>query len=333
MPLLKKKTVVAAAIETVEGTPIAALDNTDVFVISEEITRNVEFTYIERNFVGPSFARKPGRATNKLARLTFRTEIRGSGTAATPPKWAPFLEACGFAEAVTTSVAYTPVVPTNETYGAANGNVALTIWVFRDGKAKKMKHCRGNVRVVGESGGLAYFEFDFLGVYVDSADVAYPDLSGSTFDSTIPPLVESAAFAFQDVTAGSAIIRAFTVDMGNNIVPRWDASSASGIKSIIITDSNTTATIDPEEPLVGETGWQSTDSDKRFSDNDVGAFSIVIGTAAGNKLTITAPAATVQVTGVSEGDRDGLAVDNVTLAFNAPDDEDPDVSRILFTHS
>lgn len=335
MPLLTKKRVVAAAVETTEGTPISSLGASDIDLIAEDVEYSPDFQIIERNVVGPSFARKKARTTTKLARVTFRTEMKGSGTLDTAPAWGLFIDACGFSETVnaSTSVVYTPVVPTNETYGAGSGNIALTIWVFEDGKVKKATGCRGTVRFVGESGGKAYLEFEFLGEYAAPVDTAYPDLTSASFDSTESPLVESAAFSFHGLTAGTPILRSFTIDMGNTLVPRFDASSSGGIKNILITDSLTTASLDPEDPLIAETNWGSADPLIRMNAETLGAFSLAVGTAAGNILTFTAPNSSVQVTGVTYSDRDSLVIANMTCSFNAPDGESATVQRILLTHT
>lgn len=336
MVLLRKRKLVAAAAETTEGTAIGSLTNADATFVAQEVSYAVEPNYIERNIVGPSFARKRGRISDKMVRVSFRVEMAGSGTVDTEPGYALLLNACGFSSTInaSTSVAYTPVVPTRSAYwtgtGDNTGNIALTLWVFHDGKVKKAEHCRGSVRITGESGGLVFLEFDFMGLYADATDSAFPGLSTGALDATTPPLLESASLNLHGIGTANIIARSFTIDMGNVLVPRRDVNAEdTGIREILISDSNTTGTIDPEEVLMGETGWSSQDIMKRLMDEVTGAFTITIGSTAGNQIVISS-AEEVQITNVSEEDRDDLSVHNTTLAFNATiDDANP---RVLITH-
>jgi hypothetical protein len=318
MPLLKKNMLVAVKREAVEGTYLAPDPALDVKLISQDVIFKTEPTLIERNFIGPSFARKESIVSNRLARITFKTEVVGSGAAGTEPTWSQLITACGFKVTTSAGVSntYDPVNPLALSYDStgANGNVSLSIAVFEDGVIKRARGCRGTVRLTGEAGGFAYLEWEFLGIFVSAGDVAYPTLS-TGFDSSTAtiPRVENASFTFQGEAATDVIIKTFTIDIGNNITPRYDVSQSDGILAIIVNDRAVTGSIDPEQTLAA-----IFDPVTKLYSALVGAFNLTIGTTAGNRLVVTAPAAKCQITDVDESDRDNLMVNNLSLQFSVP---------------
>jgi hypothetical protein len=315
--------------ESTEGTEAAPNPSTDAKILNVNAQFKIETKQIERNLVGPGFARKRSLIAEKLARITFETEIMGSGTAGTPTTWATLLAACGFkhTNVASTSDTYDPVTnpSTFDNTGAA-GNSSLTIYVYEDGIVKKARGCRGTFRIKGEGGNPCMIEWEFLGVYVGTADVAYPTLSSGADGSTVnPPLLESAAFTFQGLASDIVLIKSLNLDIGNNIVPRWDVNVSSGVKSIFISDRRVTGSIDPEAMLTADF-----DPIARLNTPTVGAFNITIGTTAGNKFTITAPAAECQIVDVQEGERDGILHYTLNLQFNCPVVEDANNKEIRF---
>jgi hypothetical protein len=130
-----------------------------------------------------------------------------------------------------------------------------------------------------------------------------------------------------------AIINSFTIDIGNVLTPRGDASSTEGLKSVLIGDRNVIGSIDPEQPLEGDTGWVTNGGiTKRFANGTIGGLTLDIGTVAGNRLKISAPAAAVQISDETESDREGIATGDVNLEFFTPLDEDVGDKEIRFVH-
>lgn len=325
MPQLRKRSIIAAKEETTDGT-LAAPAAGDYKFLVYDVAFRPEFTILERNPIGPSFARKLSKSTLRLGRVTFSTEVVGAGDGTpalgTEPAWAILLRACGFkpTASVGVNVIYDPT--TNATYGASNGNSSLTMYVDEDGIVRKLRGCRGTFRLMGDSGGIARFEWDFLGIFDSSADQAYSALAAD-YDSQLPPLVESATFALQGT---SLIISNFSIDIGNAVAARLDANSPGGFKTTFINDRKVTATVDPEQELT-----TVFDAIGKMVTDAVGAFTITIGTASKNRLKVTAPAARVQVTAVDEGERDNILTNNLTLDFNVPDIESATNKEIRFT--
>ena len=322
MPRLKKRTVITAAFQANEGIFTNPADATDTLFLVQDVVFKAEPTIIVRDFIGQSFAAKgPAAVTNKLARITFRTEIMGSGTAGTEPKWSRFIKACGFKTTTVASVSntYNPVVPSTLAYDGtgATGNTALSIEVHEDGLVRSARDCRGTFRITAEAGSLAYIDWEFMGIYNGEADAAYPVLS-TGFDNQTPPIFESALAAWHGVAASVILFRTWNFELGNVLSPRFDANTASGLRSIFINDRKSTSTVDPETPLLAD--W-TTGSVGRLIAGTTGAFAVTVGGTAGNRLAFSSPSALAQVTDVSEGDRDSIRADTLTFAFNAPMNE------------
>lgn len=327
---LKRKTTIAVKVEAVEGVAESILA-ADAKYLVQDVKYKVEPRLIERLLNTTSFARKPPVIGQKLVRVSFRTEVVGSGVVDTEPAWAIFLKGCGFKPTVNaaTSVEFDPVtLPT--AYGAADGNVSLTIWVYEDGVVKKARGCRGTGKLTAEAGSLAYWDWEFLGIYDGVTDASYPALA-SGYDTNTPPLVESCTFAFQDMASGDVFTKMLEVDIGNTLVPRMDVTKTSGVKSILIADRAVIGSTDPEQML--EVDWGATDKGeiRRMADGVVGGLTLTIGSATGNKFTVSAPAAQVQITDVEGGDRDGIATNTVQFSFNVPLSEHATNKEVRFT--
>src|SRR5262245_61996813 len=80
-------------------------------VLIYDLTMTVDGRVLNRQTLDSSLSRRSHVIGRKLVNLSFRTEVKGSGTNATPPEWGILLRAAGFAETVTpsTKVAYNPI--------------------------------------------------------------------------------------------------------------------------------------------------------------------------------------------------------------------------------
>jgi hypothetical protein len=95
-PILTQRALMLAKIETVYNTDALPVPASDAFLVSEadiKINPNV----LERDFYRPSLSPLPIAIGRKLAQVTFKHELKGSGKAGVTPKLATLLRACGFA--------------------------------------------------------------------------------------------------------------------------------------------------------------------------------------------------------------------------------------------
>ena len=330
MPLLTRKTAVSVRVQS-NATTAGTLVASDANILAMDASYSPEPELHERTVSNKSFARNNQIRGKNLARITFRTEIVGSGTAQTPATYGLLLAACGFKETVngTTSVDYLPVtMPNNYNSNKSTGDCALTIGVNLNGLQYKIKNARGSFTITAEAGSIGFFDWDFLGMAMDPSDVAYPAVHTSA-DTANPPICESGTFEFQG-NVGSFIVSSVSLDAGNSVVSRDNVSSDDGVQEIMITDRAVTGSIDPEEILVAN--GASPVMVQRLVDGTVGSFDLTIGTVAGNKFKIETPADYVQVLSASGGDRNGVATNSIDLGFFVPNAEDTSIPEIKLRH-
>jgi len=95
MPILTQKAALLAKVETTSGTAISTSGTTDAILVSEPMWA-IESDEVVRNFTRGDLSNYASIFTMRRATLTFKTEVRGSGTAVTAPDWAVLLRGCGF---------------------------------------------------------------------------------------------------------------------------------------------------------------------------------------------------------------------------------------------
>jgi hypothetical protein len=100
MALAQRKRVILVKLEETYGadsTPVAG----DAVLCSGLDITPLDGSSVERDFIRPYFGSSGAIRVENFASLTFDTEIAGSGTAATPPKWGSLLKAANFSETIT----------------------------------------------------------------------------------------------------------------------------------------------------------------------------------------------------------------------------------------
>lgn len=313
--MLTLRRVIAAKIETTEGTK-ETLTGTESGILAFDPKFEVDVQMTKRNAIRPSLSPLADVPGAQLARLTFRVELKGAGSAystSVKPAVGEFLRGCGFAETVDTTVGAETV-----TYDpASTGHKSMTIALYQDGIRQLMYGARGNVKFTFRHGEPVYADFEFLGVYDGTTDVTLPS---PIFESTIPPAFYNSTFT---VAGSSMLIEGITIDMGNVLTLRKDVTKTAGYYSAIITGREPNGSFDPEMVAVA-----SHDFYGRWIAGTTGA--LVIGPVGGtqyNKVTVTAPA--VQYRKVADADRDGIAI--ADTSFLLVGDEGDDEIQIVFS--
>lgn len=287
--ILSNRAVVAAKAESTEGTVIALAGADANFQVTEpRFEANVAMS--KRDILDTSlspFKMIPG---TRLAKVSFKVENKGSGTAGTAPAIGKLLLACGFGETVVggVSVTYAPI--------STLANItSLTIALFKDGLKQMIKGARGNVKYSSKNGEIGMYEFEFIGVYDSVADVAMVTPSG--VETTVPVALLSALFS---VAAFSAFISQISFDMSNTIEPRPDINTAAGYISALLTKREPKGSFDPEAELVATHDFYG-----RWLAGTTGALTWKHPGSAGNICTFNVPVC--QYTKISESDRNGIA--------------------------
>ena len=305
MPMLKGKTQLAAKVESVAGTAAALAAADALEIIDPDFNGDVEMN--ERNLVADDLSQHPSIPGKRQATLSFKVEYKGSGTVDQAPQWGKLMKACGFQEDVvaSTSVEYTKL---------STGVPSMTLAVYFDGKIYKLWGARGSVARESVGGQVVNLVFNFTGADYSDDDGAL--LSGYSYDTTLPVPYQGATFAIDGYTP---LIENLSVDMANDVQPRSDVTAPSSIKSFIITGRKPVGSLDPELALNTDYDW-----DSKLRAGNEGQLQDVVGTVAGNILTLTAPKC--QYAKLSHADRGNLRTLGVDFQLNRDSSGDDEIS-------
>ncbi len=308
--MLTRRTVLLAKMETsgnygVDSVPTPSANA----ILIKDVNIKINGETLERDFLKSSLSNMQFVRGERDVELTFKTELKGSGTRGTLPTWGwegVLMRACGFKETITanTSIKWEPV---------STGFESATLYVYKDGLFHKCTGCRGSVKILGEVGKYYELEFTMRGLYNAVVD-ATP--TAQTFSTVVPPV----ALGVNSFTVGSTpyapIIERVEIDMANTLAPRRNMNSASGIVEQVITGRNPVGSFDPEAVLEATHPFWA-----NWSAATALPMTLTAGSASGNTITITAPK--LQYREIEYADKDGTLTYNVpfSLAMNSGDDE------------
>lgn len=317
---LSRIAVVAAALEATPGTATAPTLPADADIVAYDPAITVEPQVTPRNPVHSKLSKLGSSVGGRAARFTFRTELKGSGTAGTAPSFGALLQACGLKETVVavTSVTYTPDDETTDK--------TVTIDFYQHNRRFRLVGCKGNFKIMAESGSHGMIEWEFRGK-LDPTNPLTNDgtaaLASITYESTKPPVFMGTNIAtFFTV---NPLLNRFEFDAGNVLTLVPSANDPTGYKRSHIVDRNPSGSLDPE--MIENATFANTFIG-RWLNATSGALSVVIGATAGNIITISAAANQIQQ--VSPGDREGIGVDQVQFQITGTLDADAEYS-IAFT--
>ena len=295
MPLLRRKSVFAAKVETTIGTAESLTDAEGAFNAREfNIQPNIAVTRREGQ---GGFNYLPGVPEGMIGTCTVTMDLWYNGSSL--PTWASvLLPACGW---VASSLVLSP-----KTEGPGTNVKTLTIGHYKDGKLSLLSGAMGTFKIIAPTGKMAYIEFTFTGKYsTNETDTA---IIAPTYPTNIPLRFANGALTWNSVALCTAQVE---VDAGNNVIMREcvNASDRSGYISAVITDRAPVITADPESVLVA-----TQDRDAKWLTSTAEAFSMQIG-ATGTSITIAAPKA--QLENKQQADRNGLMTDDLTWLATA----------------
>ena len=291
-PLLTRKRLLQVEIETTKGEVIAT---TPVDVLVYDSMMNPTDPFVERKGSAKALGHtSPGVLEGtKAGTCTFRTELRANtGTTDLEPGLILLLQACGLS--LTTKV-YTPI-------SVHATQKTLTMTLYEDGLKKQLIGAAGNFTMTPDSGRII-FDFEFSGVWIAPSDVAIAGIT-LAYDVGLPISWGNAANAFA-MDEKAYKITTFSFTTGNNVIPRF---TNGGISYFFVSDRDPTMSMNPESDLIAGSDvfvdWLA-GSEVKIS------LALTDGT---NSLTLEADK--FQYRELAEGDRDGIAVDEVTGQFN-----------------
>jgi hypothetical protein len=269
------RALILAKIEGTYGTDPTPTKVADA-ILTTMPTFEVVGKSIERKIVMPHFGSIGRVNVGEGLKISFQTEVAGSGTATVAPRISPLLVAAGFTEAVTSKASYTP--------NSLLDSVGCTIHFYVDGRLHHMHGCVvESMKITAKAGEYATIDWSLIGKYdgAHASDVALP--TDPTYLQPAPPVFKSAVIT---IGAYSPLISAMEISVTNTIGKSYSANAAVPITRYRITNRAIKGSMDPEAPVVATwnpwTLWDAT---------TVAAIAAQIGATTGNILTISVPAA------------------------------------------
>jgi len=292
MPLLRRRSVFAAKVETTVGTAESLTAAEGAYnAMDVKIQPGIAMTRREGQ---GGFNYLPSVPEGMMGTCTVKMECAWDGAAL--PAWASvLLPACGWVE---TSQVFSPVTAGPGTSGVKT----ITIGHYKDGKRSLLSGAMGTFKIVCPTGKIAYFEFTFTGKY--SSNETDTALIAPTYPTALPLRFAQGALTFNSVALCTASVE---VDAGNVVQMREcvNASDRSGYISAIVTERAPIITADPESVLVAPQ-----DRDALWLSSSAQAFSMQIGATGSGVIVVAAPKA--QLENKQDEDRNGIMTDALT---------------------
>ena len=260
---------------------------------------------LERAVKDASLSPFPAVMGKRSARLSFTTELRGSGAAGTPPDYGILFRACGMSEAIAggASVAYKPTSDK-----AAFARACITVHL--DGLRILYLGCMGTFSMELPLDGVPAVNWDFTAADFVVGDAAL--VEGSAYQEVAPAPVMVTGFSFAGFNFD---ISRLTLALNNTVALRESANVPGGHIGAIVTRRAPSGSFDPEAVLKGThdlfAGWEA---------GAEAALAAAVGSQAGNICTLAAPKC--QYTGAGFGDRSGLLSYEAPFAMNRSGGDD-----------
>jgi hypothetical protein len=203
--------ILLAKIEATYGTDSVPVAATDAILAREVALTPMEGSDVSRDLETPWMGPDATLPAELHARLSFRVELAGSGTAGTAPRWSALMRACGCAEVISAgiSVTYNPVTD-------AHQSVTFYLWI--GGTRYVLRGARGTARIEISAQGIPYIVFEFWGLFSQPTDVARtsPTLTGWP----APQLASDTNTPTFTLGGADHILRSLTFNLGNTVEPR-----------------------------------------------------------------------------------------------------------------
>lgn len=304
MPLLRRKAVFAAKVETTPGTAESLTAAEGVFNARDFIIQP-SIAMTRREGQG-GFNYLPSIPEGMMGTCTIVHDLTYNGTDI--PTWASvLLPACGWVDSAGT---FSP-----KTEAPGSNVKTLTIGHYKDGKRAMLSGAMGTFTITCPTGKVAYITFTFTGKY--SSNETDTALIAPTYPTATPLRFAAGALTWNSVALCTSNV---TVDAGNSVIMREcvNASDRSGYVTALVTNRAPVITADPESVLV-----TSQDRDAKWLTWTPEAFSMQIG-AAGSSITIAAPEA--QLENKQQGNRSDLMTDDLTWLATAGSSVDTELT-------
>ncbi|KQZ34298.1 phage tail tube protein [Massilia sp. Root1485] len=300
-----KNTLIVAKVETTAGTDAAPTGAANAILVSDMSITPLDAQNIDRNVVRGYFGASEQLVGPASVKVSLTVELAGSGAAATAPSWGILLQACAAAEGLLTTparVEYTPVSANLKT---------LTMYYYDDGVLHKLVGTMGSCKLSARVGDRPTLQFDFTGL--DAGVSAASDTGVFTSwkkpvamtKANVVDITLGASYAAGALTGGTSYSSTgIDIDFGNsvNFTPMLSA------ETVDITDRESTGSTELDLSAAQEVAMTAT-----VKANTTQGLGMTIGTTAGNKIILFAPA--VQLLSPKKVDKNGRRLIGYDLRF------------------
>lgn len=278
------KKLVTLKVETTYGTDAVPVVGTNDLLVANFSVTPINIRYAERNTALPYFGSRGQIDVGETMQMEFDIELAGAGAVATVPKYGAALRGCCMSETVTPTtgpVTYSPISDNEE---------SVSVYFHWDGVRHKMVGAYGTSEIRMSEGAIPYIHMSFEGLYAGVAEAApgTPVLTG--FQT---PLAMTKANTTFTLHGYAAPLQSLTITQGNqHVYKNWPNSEKMSFTG---RQSKGQVVIEAPKPSVK-------DFIALCQSATTGALAMTHGTAAGNKVIISAGQVQLTNPRTSEGD-------------------------------
>lgn len=295
MTRLIRNTAILAKIESAYNTDPTPTGAANALLISNCTINPLNANNVDRALIRPYLGGSEQLVGTSNLELSFDVELTGSGTAGTAPAWGPLLRACCYAETLiaSTRVDYTPI---------SQGQESITIYWYDDGVLHVATGCRGTFTLSLKMGDRPLLSFKFTGLGGAISATALPSVTLSGWKTPqIPTDANTLDFTYGGTvspTGAPAIVggtsypsTGLDLDGGNSV----SHTPLIGGESVDVVERALTGKVLLDLNAAQEVSFMA--SVKLAT---LGAFSMLHGTVAGQKVLVHLPS--TQLINPSKGD-------------------------------
>lgn len=305
MPRYIKNALITAKLETTPGVDAAPTGAANAVLVSDMSITPLDAQNIDRAVIRGYFGGSEQLVGTASVKASFTVELAGSGTAATAPAWGPLLQACAAAEGLLTTPARVEYTPTSTNLKT------VTIYYYDDGALHKLVGTMGNCKLSARVGDKPKLMFDVTGL--DGGISAGSDTGVFTAwkkpvamtKANVVDITLGVAYAAGALTGGTAYSSTgIDIDFGNSVQYTPMLSS----EGVDITDRESTGSTELDLTAAQEVALMAA-----VKANTTQALGMTIGSAAGNKIILFAPA--VQLLAPKKVEKNGRRLIGYDLRF------------------
>lgn len=308
MPLIKKRFLVLFKIESTPGTDPTPTAGSNACMVEKleikQVTDPGERSGASGSGMDPS--RVQGGC---FLEATFEMELKGSGTAGTPPAETALLQVCGF------KVTNTPATSDSYSLDITDGKTG-TGYFYRDGKLFEANYCMGSVVISKEGRRPPRGKFRIIGLWVPAVDSSLP---APTLPST-KPVALGQTLTFGGVTPK---VKSWEIDPGTDVQMLTDDLATYGYWRAKIVGFAPMFKLQVEEELVA-----TRDDHANALINTGLAWDGTIGTTAGNKIDVNM--AKCHINEIGPGEAEGVSVLDISGQARGSTDAATDAVVLLY---